>query len=56
MMTPSAAPLILLYARATRHAQAGGRLAPGVVPTATFAAGYLLAIIMTHHMASTSNQ
>src|SRR5262245_34449682 len=42
MMTPSAAPLILLYARATRHAQAGGRLAPGVVPTATFAAGYLL--------------
>ena len=42
MMTPSAAPLILLYARATRHAQAGGRLVPGVVPTATFAAGYLL--------------
>ena len=24
MMTPSAAPVILLYARATRHAQAGG--------------------------------
>src|SRR5262245_37199738 len=42
MMTPSAAPLILLYARATRHAQAGGRLAPGLVPTASFALGYLL--------------
>jgi len=42
MMTPSAAPLILLFGRATRHAQAGGRLAPGVVPTTAFAAGYLL--------------
>lgn len=42
MMMPSAAPMILLYARATRHAQAGGRLQPGIVPTATFAGGYLL--------------
>ena len=42
MMTPSAAPMILLYARATRHAQASGRLQQGVVPTAAFAAGYLL--------------
>jgi predicted metal-binding membrane protein len=42
MMTPSAAPLILLFGRATRHAQAGGRLAPGVVPTTAFTAGYLL--------------
>jgi len=42
MMTPSAAPLILLYGRAMRHAQAHGRLAPGIVPTAAFAAGYLL--------------
>src|SRR5688572_2124850 len=42
MMTPSAAPMILLYARATRHAQLSGQIAPGVVPTATFAAGYLL--------------
>src|SRR5262245_28556092 len=42
MMTPSAAPLILLYARATRHAQAHGQLTPGIVPTAAFAAGYLL--------------
>ena len=38
MMTPSAAPMILLYGRATRHAQAGGRLEHGVVPTAAFAA------------------
>jgi predicted metal-binding membrane protein len=43
MMTPGAAPMILLYARATRHAQAGGRLRQGAVPTAAFASGYLLA-------------
>ncbi len=43
MMTPSAAPVILLYGRATRHAQAGGGLKQGVVPTAAFASGYLLA-------------
>jgi predicted metal-binding membrane protein len=43
MMTPSAAPVILLYARATRHGQAAGRLQQGVVPTAAFAGGYLLA-------------
>jgi predicted metal-binding membrane protein len=43
MMTPSAAPMILLYARATRHAQAGGQLQPGIASTATFASGYLLA-------------
>jgi predicted metal-binding membrane protein len=42
MMTPSAAPMILLYARATRHAQASGRLQQGVVPTAAFGGGYLL--------------
>lgn len=42
MMTPSAAPMILLYARATRHAQAIGQLRQGVVPTAAFAGGYLM--------------
>jgi len=42
MMTPSAAPMILLYARATRHAQASGRMKPGMVSTAGFAGGYLL--------------
>jgi predicted metal-binding membrane protein len=43
MMTPSASPVILLHARATRHAQAQGQLPKGVVPTAAFAGGYLLA-------------
>lgn len=43
MMAPSAAPMILLYARVTRHEQKSGRLAAGVVPTAGFAAGYLIA-------------
>jgi predicted metal-binding membrane protein len=43
MMTPSAAPMILLYGRATRHAQAGERLQQGAVPTAAFSGGYLLA-------------
>lgn len=43
MMIPTAAPMILLYAVATRHAQSGGRLEAGPVPTAAFAAGYLLA-------------
>jgi predicted metal-binding membrane protein len=42
MMTPSAAPMILLYARATRHAQASGQMKPGIVSTAAFAGGYLL--------------
>jgi predicted metal-binding membrane protein len=41
MMTPSAAPMILLYARVARHAQAKGRLPDGVLPTAIFLAGYL---------------
>jgi predicted metal-binding membrane protein len=41
MMTPSAAPMILLYARVARHAP--GRSAPdhALGPTAVFAAGYL---------------
>ena len=43
MMAPSAAPMILLYARVTRYEQKSGRLAEGVVPTAAFAAGYLIA-------------
>jgi predicted metal-binding membrane protein len=42
MMTPSAAPMILLYARVARHAP--GRSAPdhALGPTAAFAAGYLV--------------
>ena len=41
MMTPSAAPTLLLYGRTHRHALAGGQLA-GPAPTWAFAAGYLL--------------
>jgi predicted metal-binding membrane protein len=43
MMTPSAAPMILLHARVTRHAQARGAMPAGPVPTGVFVAGYLLA-------------
>ena len=43
MMTPSAAPMVLLYARATRHAQANGQLGSGAASAAAFAGGYLLA-------------
>lgn len=43
MMTPSAAPMILLHARVARHAQAGGKDPQGVLDrTAVFCAGYLL--------------
>lgn len=42
MMTPSAAPMILLYGRTYRHGQRAGRLAGGIVPTFAFALGYLL--------------
>ncbi|HXQ15757.1 MAG TPA: DUF2182 domain-containing protein [Caulobacteraceae bacterium] len=41
-MTPSAAPAILLYARAYRHAIAQGQVQDGLAPTGAFAAGYLL--------------
>ncbi|MBU1211290.1 MAG: DUF2182 domain-containing protein [Alphaproteobacteria bacterium] len=43
MMTPSAAPMILLYARAYRYEQKLGRLTSAVTPTFAFALGYLLA-------------
>lgn len=43
MMTPSAAPLVLLYARAYRHEQRQGKLPDGAVPTFVFVLGYLLA-------------
>lgn len=41
MMTPSAAPTLLLYGRTHRHALTRGQLA-GPAPTWAFAAGYLL--------------
>jgi predicted metal-binding membrane protein len=42
MMTPSAAPTILLYARVHRHALARGQAQDKLAPTSAFAAGYLL--------------
>src|SRR5256886_11194386 len=39
MMTPSAAPMILLYARAMRYAQSTGQSGKGVVTAAAFAGG-----------------
>ena len=42
MMSPSAAPTILLYARVHRHAAAQGQLEQRLAPTGAFAAGYLL--------------
>ena len=41
MMTPSAAPTILLYAQVHRHAVAQGQLETKRAPTGAFAAGYL---------------
>ncbi len=41
MMTPSAAPMVLLHARVSRHAQARGRMPPAVIPTGLFFTGYL---------------
>jgi len=42
MMTPSAAPLILLYGRVLRHAQPGRSGDDAYAPPALLAAGYLL--------------
>ncbi len=41
MMIPSAAPMILLYARVARHAQQRGQMESGVLPTSAFVGGYL---------------
>ena len=41
MMTPSAAPLILLYARAYRYEQKLGKIGAAVAPTQAFLLGYL---------------
>jgi predicted metal-binding membrane protein len=43
MMVPSAAPMILLFARVYRHAPGRDRAYSSIAPTAAFAAGYLLA-------------
>ncbi len=61
MMSPSAAPAILLYARTFRHAQAQGQSAK-LAPTGAFAAGYLLvwlafaiAATLTHALLARAN-
>lgn len=43
MMVPSAAPMILLYAKVYRHGRNEGSEGSSVAPTAAFAGGYLLA-------------
>jgi len=55
MMTPSAAPMVLLYARVTRHAQRKGRKPSRVIPTATFLCGYL-SVWLAFSMAATGLQ
>jgi predicted metal-binding membrane protein len=42
MMTPSAAPTILLFALVHRHALAQGQVNENLAPTGAFAAGYML--------------
>jgi predicted metal-binding membrane protein len=42
MMTPSAAPAILLYARVHRHAVEHGQVQDKLAPTGAFATGYML--------------
>ena len=42
MMTPSATPTILLYARVYRHAIAQGHVQDKLAPSGVFAAGYLV--------------
>jgi predicted metal-binding membrane protein len=42
MMTPSATPTILLYARVHRHALVQGQVQDKLAPTSAFVAGYLL--------------
>lgn len=41
MMIPSAAPMILLYARVARHAQSRGQMETRILPTSAFVGGYL---------------
>lgn len=42
MMIPSVAPMVLLHARVSRHAQSRGQIAAGAVPSGFFLGGYLL--------------
>ena len=42
MMTPSAAPMVLLHARVSRQAQKRGRMAASPIPTGAFYLGYIV--------------
>jgi predicted metal-binding membrane protein len=53
MMVPSAAPMILLYARVHRHGQKRGQIPDTIVPTAMFAGGYLIAWLGFSMLATT---
>ena len=55
MMVPSAAPMILLYARVHRHAQKKGQMDHAVIPIVEFVSGYLLAWL-AFSLAATSLQ
>jgi predicted metal-binding membrane protein len=52
MMVPSAAPMILLYARVYRHGQPAGAGLAAAVPTAAFVAGYLVAWLLFSGLAT----
>lgn len=43
MMVPSAAPMVLLYARVCRHNRSTGGIEQALVPTAAFVGGYIVA-------------
>ena len=54
MMTPSAAPAVLLYARVFRHSQAQAQSSGKLAPTGVFVAGYLLAWLVFSILATAS--
>ena len=53
MMVPSAAPMILLYARVFRHNHQGEQSSPAYVPTSAFLLGYLVAWLLFSLAATT---
>jgi predicted metal-binding membrane protein len=55
MMTPSAAPTILLYARVHRHEAARGQIREKLAPTGAFAGGYLLSWLAFSLVAAVSH-
>lgn len=53
MMVPSAAPMILLYARVVRHGPSGEAISAELAPTTMFAAGYLVCWLAFSALATT---